>query len=273
MLTHPTAPHKLEKPLPPTLSVAPRFSKEPARLFPKGEVRPAGRAVTGSARRFRARTPAGRAGRGGWGAPGRRRRPGRGPASARPRRAARNYASQPAPLQPHAPAPRPAGSRLLIAALAPAAAPPLLGRPRSLGADGRTARTDGSGMAARTGERAGRGGGARPGEALSAAPRPPCGLEDARGVGARPGGGAGARGRGCLLPPRPGGRRGGERCRGRRGRGAPAGVGPTPCTAAPQPLQPAGPLQRGRGLLPSPSCGARFFHAGLCSPLSPPVNV
>lgn len=266
MLTHPTAPHKLEKPLPPTLSVAPRFSNEPARLFPKGEVRPAGRAVTGSARRFRARTPAGRAGHGGWGAPGRRRRPGRGPASARPRRAARNYASQPAPLQPRSPAPRPAGSRLLIAALAPAAAPPLLGRPRSLGADGRTARTDGSGMAARTGERAGRGGGAGPGEALSAAPRPPCGLEDARGVGARPGGGAGARGRGCLLPPRPGGRRGGERSEGGAGGGRPPVWVPRPALRLRSLCSPPGRCSEGAVSCPPRAAGLGFSMLGFVPP-------
>lgn len=66
MVTHPTAPHKLGEPLPPTLSVAPSFSKEPAQLGPKAEVLLACTAVTGSGRRFWARTPSGE----GWGSPG-----------------------------------------------------------------------------------------------------------------------------------------------------------------------------------------------------------
>lgn len=210
MFTHPTAPHRLEKPLPPTLSAGPSFSKEAAQRFPKAEVLVACRAVTGSGRGFRARTPAGEV-------------PVGGPASARPGRAAANYASQAAPLPPRAPAPRPAGSRLLIARLPG----PLRRRcsavpARYLGADGRTARTAGYGMGALTGERAGVGG--RPGRgtvciprpAVRGWPRPPGGLEDAprRPRLTRRAPRAGAAG---GLPPRPGGLCGAARAGGAPG--------------------------------------------------------
>lgn len=219
--------------MPPTLSVAPSFSKEAAQLSPKAEVLGACGAGTGSGRRFRERTPAGED-------------PAGGPASARPRRAALNYASQAAPLPPRAPAPRPAGSRLLIAALARATAPPLHGRPRYLRADGLTARTAGSGMGARKGERAA-GVRAGRGQAWSADPGPqsvggralPAGLEDAA---LRPRSAGRARGTRAASSLR--GRAGSAGRRGAaRAGGARRGVGPTLRTAAPQPRQPGGPLQ------------------------------
>lgn len=53
-----------------------------------------------------------------------------------------------------------------------------------------------------------------------------------------------------------------ERCRERRGGRRPQGVGPTPRSAAPHPLQSAGPLQGGRGLLSSRAAGLGFSTPG-----------
>lgn len=232
-------------------------------------------AATGWGRRLRERTPAGE---GGDGAPRRRGLDGGSCLCAAAARA--DYASQPAPLPPRAPAPRPpAGSRLLIAALTrprrhPCSWPRYLGADGlTAGADGLTARPAGSGMGAPTGERARGAWGACPGQALSAAPARSAGvvklsrpLEDAprRWSLGRPGFASPAAS--CL--PGPAAQK--RVLRGRRGREAPAGCGSHAlhCGSAASAARRAAAV-RARSLLSSPGCGAGFFHAGLCSPLSP----
>lgn len=181
-----------------------------------------------------------------------------------------NYASQPAPQQPRAPAPRPpAGSRLLIAALAGPRCRPC-SWPRSLGADALAARTAGSRMGALKGERSG--GGWRPARARrclqprpavhAGAAAPSLQREDApqrrrsacraRRAGLPLGSPAPRTARGCAeLSAAESDAAGGAR-----------GVGPTPRSAAPHPLQSAGLLQGGRGLLSSRAAGLGFSTPG-----------
>lgn len=201
---------------------------------------------------MRERTPAGE---GGDGAP---RRPGLGRGSCLCAAAApANYASQPAPLPPRAPAPRPpAGSRLLIAALTRPRRHPC-SWPRYLGADGLTAgahgltaRTAGSGMGAPTGERARSGWGpARARRCLQPLPAARGWVSSLghgrmlRGVRPRVGRASRARPPLAALARRAAPGCAEECCEGGAGGRRPWGVDPTPCTAAPQPLQPAGPLQ------------------------------
>lgn len=245
VLTQPTALHKLEEPLPPARSVALSSSRDRT-AFSHGCGPPRLRSGYRWGRRLRKRTPAGE---GGDGAPGRRGLDGGSCLCAAAARA--DYASQPAPLPPRAPAPRPpAGSRLLIAALTrprrhPCSWPRYLGADGlTAGADGLTARPAGPGMGAPTGERAGSGWG--PAGASRCLQPPPAarGWLSALGPwrmlrGVRPWVSPAAS---CL--PGPAGCAGLRRrqcCEGGAGGGRPWGVDPTPCTAAPLPLQPAGP--------------------------------
>jgi hypothetical protein len=133
---------------------------------------------------------------------------------------------------------------------------------RYLGAHGLTARSAGSDMAARTGERvSGAGGGLSRPAWVCGAPGPlSCGrralpavwrmLRLRRGRSAP---------QARTASPGHGQERGAP---GRRGRSSAR-------TAVPQPLQPAWQLRGGRGLPASRVAGLGFFHAALCSTLSP----
>lgn len=245
MLTHPTAPHKLEEPWPPSLFAPSLFSKSLHSSFPRLR-------LSWPAERLRVRNADSGTrhcrGRPEW-------RPGqRGPGGGSRLRAAtacrRNYASQPAPLPPRSRAPRPpVGSRLLIAALARPRRRPC-SWPRYLGADGLTARTAAPGWA--HGRVSAQGVvGAGPDQAQSAvrvrsagAAAPSLRMEDARRR--RRSAGWARRAGPPRASPAPRAAQGcaeGSAARGSAGGSRLRDVGPTPCTAAPQPLQPAGPLQ------------------------------